>query len=115
MNRATRWRNRLIFECPGCGNSKAIPIEPLVGYEGPVWSWNGSLDRPTLAPSILVQGTVPITDSERDRILAGEKIEPRALVCHSFVRDGRIEYLGDCTHALKGQTVDLPEIAEAAP
>jgi hypothetical protein len=29
-------------------------------------------------------------------------------VCHSFVVDGRIQFLGDCTHHLAGQTVDLP-------
>jgi hypothetical protein len=30
--------------------------------------------------------------------------------CHSFVTDGRIQFLSDSTHALAGQTVDLPEI-----
>jgi hypothetical protein len=29
--------------------------------------------------------------------------------CHSFVREGKIEYLGDCEHYLQGQTVELPE------
>jgi len=33
-------------------------------------------------------------------------------VCHSFVTDGRIQFLGDCTHNLAGQTVDLPEITD---
>lgn len=28
-------------------------------------------------------------------------------VCHSFVRDGKIEFLGDCTHEFAGKTVDL--------
>jgi hypothetical protein len=31
------------------------------------------------------------------------------VVCHSFVTDGRIQFLEDCTHELAGQTVDLPE------
>jgi hypothetical protein len=31
-------------------------------------------------------------------------------VCHSFVTDGKIQYLSDCTHAMAGQTVDLLEI-----
>ena len=31
-------------------------------------------------------------------------------VCHTFVTDGRIQFLSDCTHALAGQTVDLPDI-----
>lgn len=29
-------------------------------------------------------------------------------VCHSFIRDGQIQFLSDCTHALAGQTVPLP-------
>lgn len=29
--------------------------------------------------------------------------------CHSFVRDGKIEFLSDCHHELRGQTVDLPD------
>ncbi len=28
-------------------------------------------------------------------------------VCHSFVTDGQIQFLGDCTHKLAGQTVPL--------
>ena len=35
--------------------------------------------------------------------------------CHSFVTDGRIQFLSDCTHALAGQTVDLPDIKENPP
>lgn len=31
--------------------------------------------------------------------------------CHSFVRDGQIEFLSDCTHALAGKTVSLPAVA----
>ena len=27
-----------------------------------------------------------------------------------FVTDGKIQFLGDCTHALAGQTVDLPDM-----
>lgn len=30
-------------------------------------------------------------------------------ICHYFIKAGRIEFCGDCTHALKGQTVDLPD------
>lgn len=29
--------------------------------------------------------------------------------CHSFVRAGMIEFLSDCTHALRGQTVSIPD------
>jgi peptidyl-tRNA hydrolase len=32
------------------------------------------------------------------------------IVCSVADEDGRIEFLSDCTHALAGQTVDLPEM-----
>ena len=28
-------------------------------------------------------------------------------ICHYSTTDGRIQFLGDCTHALKGTTVDM--------
>ena len=33
-------------------------------------------------------------------------------VCHTFIRAGQIEFLGDCTHALKGQTIPLPPLPD---
>ena len=60
-------------------------------------------------PSLLVGGVRDITDDEIARIKAGEQVEPTPKVCHSFVRDGRIEFLSDCTHELAGQTVELEE------
>jgi len=71
------------IDCPGCG-------DPHVLTTG--WTFNGSYDRPTFSPSLLV--TKP-NGPER---------------CHSFITDGQIRYLSDCTHAMAGQTVDLPEI-----
>lgn len=82
------------FECPGCEDSHAIPT---VGPQA--WGFNGDVDKPTLSPSILVHETKR-TD--------GTTFSPR---CHSFVRDGRIEFLGDCGHKLAGQTIDLPPVA----
>lgn len=98
----------LLFWCPGCDEAHG-PIVQRERPERPLWTWNGDRERPTIAPSLLVRGTVPITDEEHARIMAGERIEPQPRVCHSFIRDGRIEYLGDCTHALAGQTVDIPD------
>ena len=96
------------FYCPGCKKTHAIRI-----VDGPpCWSFNNNGDRPTFSPSIKVWGTLPITDDEHARIMAGEKVEPRPFVCHSFVREGQIQFLDDCTHALKGQTVELPDFQE---
>ena len=87
----------LRFHCPGCNCSHRIKING--DYK---WDWNGDLVKPTVAPSILVRGTEPVTDEEIGRIMQGEVIEPRPLICHSYVREGQIEFLGDCTHQLAG-------------
>lgn len=83
----------LLFECPGCEQMHGIYVR---GQHPSVWGWNGSLDLPTVTPSILVRWT------------HGEAHEPR--VCHSFLRDGQMQFLCDCTHALAGQVVDLPDV-----
>lgn len=93
--------------CPGCDEHHAVKVNTPGG-----WGWNGCEERPTITPSILVRGTKTITDDEAERILHGERIKPIPTVCHSFVTDGRIQFLGDCTHALAGQTVDLPDLDE---
>ena len=89
------------FWCPGCDRTHTI--------DSHVWTWNGDLERPTFDPSVLVHPHQTLIDAtlEGDALVAPENVTttPR---CHSFVRDGRIQFLGDCTHALAGQTVDLP-------
>ncbi|MRG87016.1 DUF6527 family protein [Salinibacillus xinjiangensis] len=89
---------RYLFYCEGCENCHGINDS---------WSFNGDYDNPTFSPSVLVRGTRPITDGEYDRLISGEKIEPEKFVCHSFIRNGEIQYLNDCTHKLAGKTVDL--------
>lgn len=96
----------ILFWCPGCDGAHQVKVG---AGPGPRWGYDGNADRPTFSPSVLVQGTQPVTDDEHARIMAGEKIEPRPLRCHSFVAGGRIQFLDDCTHALAGQTVDLPD------
>lgn len=93
----------LMFWCPGCDSPHGIRTAPGG------WTFDGNADAPTFAPSVLMTGTQRITDEEADRILRGEKFEPLPLLCHTFVRAGRIEFLGDCLHALAGQTVELPD------
>lgn len=99
--------NRLFFWCPGCDEAHGIV------HGGGGWTWDGNVERPTFSPSVLVTGVRRITDEEYERLRAGEKIEPEPERCHSFVRDGHIQFLGDCTHKLAGQTVPLPEWPQA--
>jgi hypothetical protein len=95
----------LTFWCPGCDGAHAIQHG---AGSGPRWGWNGSLESPTFTPSVLVRGVQRVTEEEHAVLMAGGHIEPRPFVCHSFVTDGCIQFLGDCTHALAGKTVDLP-------
>lgn len=77
--------------CPGCKRSHLVPV---VGGRV-TWSFNGDLEKPTLSPSVLVHQRMHSDGSE---------YSPQ---CHTFIRDGSIEFLGDCTHALAGQTVPM--------
>ena len=98
----------LQFWCPGCecahGPSVVRGTNP-----GPLWQWNEDRDRPTLSPSIRVSGTRRLKEDEYQRALRGEPVQTVDTLCHVFVRDGQIEFLGDCTHALRGQTVAIPD------
>ncbi|WP_158874019.1 DUF6527 family protein [Antarcticirhabdus aurantiaca] len=98
---------RLFFHCPGCSALHGVGAGEGAG---PRWMWNGSFDKPTFTPSVMVEGVQPLTDEEHARVMAGETIEPRPLVCHSFVMVGRMHFLDDCTHALAGEIVDLPRL-----
>lgn len=84
---------RVSFWCPGCNDAHQVVVESPTG-----WGFNGDLEYPTFTPSVLVRyGHLP------DGGPMGT--DP---ICHSFVTDGRIQFLGDCTHALAGQNVALP-------
>lgn len=100
----------LAFHCPGCDSYHAVRVN---GDKRPRWNWNGQYEKPTFSPSILVQSGHFISTHK-----AGDPCwctRPDAVFkcqrCHSFVTDGKIQFLGDCSHALAGQTVDLPSLA----
>lgn len=92
----------MLFWCPGCDRAHQVRVGD---GPGPRWTWNGSADRPTFAPSVLVTWQEPSDDPS----LASDSAHDVKRVCHSYVTDGQITFLGDCTHALAGQTVALPE------
>jgi hypothetical protein len=102
------------FWCPGCDESHVV----MTGPGG--WQWDGNVDAPTISPSVLVTSghylsTHKLGDScwctyNEKQAAGGEKPSPfKCERCHSFVRAGQIQFLGDCTHALNGKTVPLPD------
>jgi hypothetical protein len=74
-----------LFFCPGCKQGH--------GFSVPPHTYNNDPDKPTVRASLLVGGN------------GGAKYR-----CHSYITDGKIQFLDDCTHDLKGQTVELPEL-----
>lgn len=70
-----------VFHCPGCLYDHPFDLNR--------WTWNEDMEKPTFAPSLLVWKDFP---------------EWR---CHCFVTDGRIQFLDDCHHELRGKTVDM--------
>ena len=84
------------FWCPGCQMPHAFrtkrsqhPSE----RDAPTWTFDGNEAAPTFSPSLLAD----LGEGRR---------------CHLFLRAGQLQFLGDCTHALAGQTVPLPEYPE---
>ncbi len=80
---------QLQFFCPGCKREHAI---------NDTWEFDENYDKPTISPSVLWNGGWYVKGKWEKHI------------CHSFIKEGKIQFLDDCTHKLAGQTVDLPEI-----
>lgn len=99
----------LMFHCPGCNSTHMVRVGD---GPGPRWGYNGNPENPTFTPSILLRHqswVPPVTAENLGEWQRSPWPQTKAeAVCHSFVTDGRIQFLGDCTHHLAGQTVDLP-------
>ena len=78
------------FMCPGC--EMAHKYEVRSDGKQPSWKFNGDMEKPTFTPSLL--NTNP------------------DFRCHLFIKEGRIQFCGDCWHDLSGKTVDLPELPD---
>lgn len=106
----------LVFWCPACNTAHGVKVAGASA-----WGWNGSADRPTFTPSVLARGRRMTAKGRADHeawVEAGcpkpapESFDGEDYVCHSFVADGKIQFLGDCTHHLAGQTVPLADLPE---
>lgn len=104
------------FKCPGCGHLHHMNVDPANGR--PAWSFNHDLEKPTFSPSLLVRSghhvpgqpqppnCAPCNYKDED----GNGWPYPCGVCHSFIREGNIEFLSDCTHELAGKTVPMGDI-----
>ncbi len=69
-----------IFYCPGCHTYHNFDVR-----EGG-WTFDDNWDNPTFSPSLALPN------------------------CHLFVRNGIIDFLGDCKHHLAGQKIPMVEL-----
>ena len=83
--------------CPACKETHAFAVDRPFS-NGAKWSFDGNIDAPTFAPSMNI-GIGPFPDGHIER-------------CHYFLKGGQLQYISDCTHAMAGQTVPLPELPE---
>ncbi len=85
--------------CRGCKMTHMLRVVPdPENSKTPKWQFNGDVNKPSFHPSYTARYS-------RDG---------KVIVCHSWIKNGTMEYMGDCTHELRGQTVDLPPLSEEA-
>ena len=86
--------------CPACEEMHQFAIDGK-NSSGAQWTWDGNVEMPTFSPSMNI------------RTYGGPKGTDVKEVCHYFLKAGVIQYLRDCTHAMKGQNVPLPVLPTA--
>lgn len=87
--------------CPGCADFNGHGAHRIDDrWPEPI----GLPDKPTINGSYLSYGHEPTDDS-----VPGYKGSPQ---CHSFIKEGHIQYLDDCTHSLVGQTIDMVPVPD---
>lgn len=101
------------FFCPGCKEHHAVYSKEANTNCQPQWDFNGDLNKPTFSPSLLYR---------TGHFVKGQPQPPNCrhckedadlgvcTICHSFMREGKIEFLSDCTHALAGKTVEMVSV-----
>ncbi len=85
--------------CPACGEMHTLAVEKPQD-NGAKWAWNQNVTTPTFHPSVNISHG---PDAE---------LKIAAFCCHYWLKNGEIQYLNDCTHALKGVTVRLPPLPD---
>lgn len=83
------------FYLPGWETTNRLPID---AESRPRWEFDGDIYFPTFNPSIRSRHQIYGEAAER--------------VNHVFIRNGKIQYLADCTHEFAGKTLRMPTLRE---
>ena len=77
---------------PGPTGILTLPVIHKGKREGTgCWTWNGSVDAPTLRPSVSTESG-------------------QGWLCHSWINDGFAQFLLDSTHEYSGKTIALLDV-----
>ena len=79
-----------MFWCPACKCGHGVWVEGPC-RTGAQWKFNGNMEKPSFHPSLKI---------EFNR-------EGKDMVCHLVVTDGVLNYCGDSTHELAGQSIPM--------
>lgn len=116
-SRATHVRVHL----PGPSGVMTFPVITKGTREGTgKWTWNGDTEKPTLRPSLLTtSGHFCASHKEDDDCWCTyNKDNPnpnhtsvfQCFRCHTWLNDGHVQFLPDCSHEFVGQTLDLLDV-----
>jgi hypothetical protein len=85
----------LTIRVPGPSGRMTLPVQ-ISGTRGGTmsWSWNGDTEKPTLRPGVLTAGH-------------GHRSSDNNWRCHTWIKDGKAEFLGDFSREYVGHTLDL--------
>ena len=89
-------RKNYYFDCPGCKERHSVITCPIGSDDVGCWQFNGDVEAPTVRPGIMSR--IPASD------------DSEASICHVFVTDGRLYFWHDCTHELRGLSIEMEEI-----
>jgi hypothetical protein len=113
MSKVLKVEGGYVVYCPGCKSNHLYDSR---------WTFNGDYEKPTFRASYLRRSGHYIPEHKGEGCwcnfnsrFPNEPSVPESMkcvVCHSFVTDGKIQFLNDTTHPLSGQTVDLPDVEE---
>lgn len=98
--------------CPACKETHPFAVDvPL--RNGARWSFNGNFETPSFHPSMNISvGPFPDGRIERCHYFLKAGAELNGVMPEVDASRSYIQFLGDCTHELKGQVVPLPELPE---
>lgn len=94
-----RTKTGIAHWCPACKETHHFKTDEV----HPCWTFNGNIESPSFAPSMLIRW-----GKYAGHAGPGEEYEDNG-ICHYILTAGVINFCGDCTHAMAGQSVPLPD------